>query len=890
MVSYTIYDTDTGYENWGVGTANRGETIEIRSSSEYKKWGDYSLRMCFDFTKASIGTVLGAYAGPRESIPIPGNPRAIGLWIYATEEAQGYWLRMSLYDGNKQCKVLSLTEEKTGVNWIGWRYVEAEIPVHYTGPFSTFPSQLIRIMSTASGMPSGGPMTKGSLYIDAIRVHYEERLEKHPPLKMLEIQEVTIEESTLRDEAIDIKVQFELEHLDADYLNYEKTAIWIDGILLDRPLTQENFTDNQLSIDGISLAKGFHRIYIKIEDSFGNEIRKEVWYEQKEGKTPEIYIQNKEAAASLGRDFVLQLQGQYSDQLEKVEMRLKVKPSQLIKAIQWHPWVEGMSYTKEDGTLCLKMYPKENEKQEKQIPFANISIFIPHTYENKFLTYEYIEVASSYKNQPTQPSFSMPLTRIPIKSNYRVTTDKLILGMEGKITVGDGEGRAVEGAILRLIREEKESILGCTNKEGVLESETLTEQEGSGLLWAVKEEDVSYPLPIDIYKPLLTEEPELCMMHITLNQGMRSISWMSTPLPEGLQTYVQLAKEMDFQKTGTYETIVGESTLQAFTSSRLPEENGIVRMHKVLLHTLEDGETYRYRIGNGEVWSRAYQFTIPKSHKKSTEFVVLGDMQSENVDIFSGVLRSIEKYAGAIAFIAQLGDLVDEASNFGQLQAVASALEGSKIQQVPWLHLLGNHELMGDSEGSMAKYYFDLPYRNHKEKKYGCYSLDFDTVHMTVISYLSNEEEMKEVAMWLQEDMLQSKKTWKILFTHQPPYFTNPDGGNEVFKKIFVPIIDKIGVDVVFSGHDHAYGRTFKLREDAKKRNGTTYIVCGAVGGKYYEAFNDGSFEVYNDAHEPLYLKVSATADELCIKALRSDDTQVDKVLLKKSATAYNNQ
>ena len=58
--------------------------------------------------------------------------------------------------------------------------------------------------------------------------------------------------------------------------------------------------------------------------------------------------------------------------------------------------------------------------------------------------------------------------------------------------------------------------------------------------------------------------------------------------------------------------------------------------------------------------------------------------------------------------------------------------------------------------------------------------------------------------------------------------------------------------------------------------NGTTYFVCGSTGEKYYEAVNDGNFEVFSDEQKPCYLTVSATSGSFTVTALRPDGTVLD--------------
>ena len=89
--------------------------------------------MDFDFTTQTRNPG-GAYAGFTDqegleelgvTFELPGSPTGIGMWIYATEEAQGLWLRTGIgVEGNTNWKAFNLTEEAVGIDWVGWKYVK----------------------------------------------------------------------------------------------------------------------------------------------------------------------------------------------------------------------------------------------------------------------------------------------------------------------------------------------------------------------------------------------------------------------------------------------------------------------------------------------------------------------------------------------------------------------------------------------------------------------------------------------------------------------------------------------------------------------------------------------------------------------------------------------
>ncbi|PJF33296.1 MAG: hypothetical protein CUN57_02545, partial [Phototrophicales bacterium] len=72
---------------------------------------------------------------------------------------------------------------------------------------------------------------------------------------------------------------------------------------------------------------------------------------------------------------------------------------------------------------------------------------------------------------------------------------------------------------------------------------------------------------------------------------------------------------------------------------------------------------------------------------------------------------------------------------------------------------------------------------------------------------------------WLKDDLEATTRKWKIVFWHQCPYsgqdnFTAENGVQQfsvATRHHFNPIIEKYGVDLVLTGHDHNYQRSYLI-------------------------------------------------------------------------------
>jgi 3',5'-cyclic AMP phosphodiesterase CpdA len=81
----------------------------------------------------------------------------------------------------------------------------------------------------------------------------------------------------------------------------------------------------------------------------------------------------------------------------------------------------------------------------------------------------------------------------------------------------------------------------------------------------------------------------------------------------------------------------------------------------------------------------------------------------------------------------------------------------------------------------------------------------------------------KQVA-WIEATLRDAREDWKICYFHHPLYSNGGRHGSSVDLRILLePVFLKLGVNVVFSGHDHVYERL-------KPQKGIAYFVSGSAG------------------------------------------------------------
>jgi len=166
---------------------------------------------------------------------------------------------------------------------------------------------------------------------------------------------------------------------------------------------------------------------------------------------------------------------------------------------------------------------------------------------------------------------------------------------------------------------------------------------------------------------------------------------------------------------------------------------------------------------------------------------------------------------------------------------------------IPIIPCIGNHEVYypepGDynPETEATNYYgqFCLPGNER------WYSLDWGPdLHIIVLDseIRSVSDAFNEQLSWLESDLSAHESCmWKVVFFHRPAFTSGNYGPDYYTQKYFVPLFDEYHVDLVFSGHDHTYQRTYPINYSLSQENyqpspenGTVYIVTAGWGAPLY--------------------------------------------------------
>jgi predicted phosphodiesterase len=291
-----------------------------------------------------------------------------------------------------------------------------------------------------------------------------------------------------------------------------------------------------------------------------------------------------------------------------------------------------------------------------------------------------------------------------------------------------------------------------------------------------------------------------------------------------------------------------------------------VIIHKATAGGLAPDTKYNYRIGDGKHWSEGTFLTAPAPNtSESVKFLFVADSQESNRENYQSFFKSVLKNAFEtnpdIRFIAHAGDMVNHGTYAQEWDWAFEAGE-KYFRNSPVASLVGNHEAGGMvSSMPQQKNQAYLSYSNNSSNHTGIYSegsaysfnygaahllcLDIQNLYdaMDVQSKTGEQKYLKSALGWIKMDLgtATSQNKWKIVTMHQPIYGANRD--EEELRKVLAPVFDSLKVDLVITGHDHYYFRSFPMRYNSTNNDGeivpmdqfgTVYIIGGSTCSKMY--------------------------------------------------------
>jgi predicted phosphodiesterase len=251
---------------------------------------------------------------------------------------------------------------------------------------------------------------------------------------------------------------------------------------------------------------------------------------------------------------------------------------------------------------------------------------------------------------------------------------------------------------------------------------------------------------------------------------------------------------------------------------------------------------------------------------QSVRFAVIGDSGTGETEQYQ-VAQEMEKRRQAVGFdfVIMLGDNIyggkDQRSFARKFELPYKPLLDAGVK---FYASLGNHD--DPNEGLYTPF-------NMGGKRY--YSFRKNDVAFFVLD--SNYMDRAQLN-WLEQQLQASGSAWKICYFHHPLYSDARAHGADVdLRAVLVPLFEKYGVNVVFSGHDHVYERL-------QPQDGIYYFVLGNSGQlRYHDLKRSAKLAAGFDTDRDFML-VEIAGDKLYFQTISRTGQTIDSGVLPRQA------
>lgn len=778
----------------------------------------------------------------------------------------------------------------------GWIWVEADISAMQM-PIAVYRAYTFRVVKTATMTT----LHAGNILVDNVQFIYGTNTNDttRPVLESItEKGSGTVlagKGSTVLSSG---NLTFSAVYSDSELTDKYATGIDQSGIrvLLDGKdyTDQLEINKGSLYLKGVNLRNGSHTLSIRLKDFYGNvtEETRTFRVEDAEGQRSAIDVLPQPEAPEIGKEYSLcvvnntgedvtaaevtvdfSTMGDAAKYLEgatvegvdgyvltldtnalsknQAKIRIQKKPASLMARLFGLQSVAEGDYVSELGYLTIKI--PADAAQDSKLKYT--------------VTQGTYTIADGTEHGTTY-TFSGTAQEVALTAGYQLSCEQVVAGMATALTVTDAEGKPVSRAKIYQVNKDSNELteLGKTNMKGKLaytfdaagEYTFYAEKANSGRSWNQR---------VIVCERTAENEgkPFGIMTNGVSEPNVKSITWLTQIDGSAAKAMVKYSTTNDFSQAVTVE---GNSTIQTFVQS---SHGDALRSNKVSLTGLQPGETYYYQVGDGETWSDTQSFKMPAAGAESTNFFILGDIQSSDTANLSHVLKDLASDKTVYDFAIQTGDAIDNVTEYVKnWRPFLNAVNSKTLSGVDMIHVMGNHEYYGDLDGEISNAIYDLPVSTQNS----WYKMEYGKVCVVAINNGTKlAETLADIAENLTTDCI-----WKVLVAHEPIYGTASVSATPEI----ISSIEKAGFDFVFGGDDHAYARTYPMiggiAQDENSRGGVVYYVCGDLSGKSNEFHERDEYAeaISHNDYTGMYLTVKATEETFTVKAVKYDGTELD--------------
>lgn len=778
----------------------------------------------------------------------------------------------------------------------GWIWVEADISAMQM-PIAVYRAYTFRVVKTATM----STLHAGNILVDNVQFIYGTNT-NDITRPVLESVTETGSGTVLAGDGSTVlssgNLTFSAVYSDSELTDKYATGIDQSGIrvLLDGKdyTDQLEINEGSLYLKGVNLRNGSHTLSIRLKDFYGNVTTETRTFrvENQEGMRSAINVLSQPEAPEIGKEYSLCVVNNTGEDVTEAEVTVDFSTMGDAAKYLADAKVEGVDgyeltldanaqsknqakikIQKKPASLMARLFGLQSVAEGdyvSELGYLTIKIPADAAQDSKLkytVTQGTYTIADGTEHGTTY-TFSGTEQEVALTAGYQLSCEQVVAGMATALTVTDAEGKPVSRANIYQVNKDSNepTKLGKTNMKGKLAYTFGT--EGEYTFYAEKANSGrSWNQRVIVCERTAENEgkPFGIMTNGVSEPNAKSITWLTQIDGSAAKAFVKYSTANDLTN---FATVEGNSTIQTFVQS---SHGDALRSNKVSLAGLTPGATYYYQVGDGNTWSDTQSFKMPAAGAESTNFFILGDIQSSDTANLSHVLKDLASDKTVYDFAIQTGDAIDNVTEYVKnWRPFLNAVNSKTLSGVDMIHVMGNHEYYGDRDGEISNAIYDLPVSTQNS----WYKMEYGKVCVVAINNGTKlAETLADIAENLTTDCI-----WKVLVAHEPIYGTESVSATPEI----IASIEKAGFDFVFGGDDHAYARTYPMVNGEKQaedsRGGVVYYVCGDLSGKSNE-FHDRDEYVeaipHND-YTGMYLTVKATEETFTVKAVKYDGTELD--------------
>ena len=303
------------------------------------------------------------------------------------------------------------------------------------------------------------------------------------------------------------------------------------------------------------------------------------------------------------------------------------------------------------------------------------------------------------------------------------------------------------------------------------------------------------------------------LLQMGADPSERRLSWLTD---SGVAESVQLA-------AGAHDSMPADATTIEATEQGDSAHPG-KQYVQATMSDLTPG-TYSYRVGSDEgSWSEVEQFEVYPDDVEHT-FTFFGDPQigsSGNIERdgagWQAALDANDNLFPESQYIHSAGDQVETYA--GNAAEYLAFIAPEQMRTQPLAATLGNHDFNRSTPQDLYGQHYNQPNMADYDPTRGSYWFKYnDVLHLNISTEHRNWDDHRE---FLETTIAEhgDDAQWTMLTFHRPLYSVanhSTSGTTNEIRDGLGPIINDLDIDVVLTGHDHSYSRSFLIDSEGNQ-------------------------------------------------------------------------